>query len=181
MTGRKKVVSARQVKARVQIMLRGSAQDVALNTERNRLMTMIEGMQSSNTLLEFVVDALRAKLRQDEGQPFVGFGVQVPGGAGAGSPHLPAQSQPAQGNGGQHHHAAQQSTITAAVQSEPTPVGSESQGPQSSNVELSGADQYKDSQPVASTETQTDLIQAQPAFTPPRPRRPMGGNALSAM
>jgi hypothetical protein len=161
-------------------MLRASDQDVALNTERNRLITMIEGMQTSNTLLEFVMDSLRNKLRQEEGQPVFGFGVQVPGGAVS---HQQApQQQPAHlGHGGQHQQAAQPSTNIVAAPSEPATPRNESRDSQSSTLELSPAGQHEVDQPVSSAGRSEEQVQAQPAFSAPKPRRPMGGNALSAM
>lgn|GEM_PF-4257272 len=178
MTGRRKVESARKVVARVQVMLRASDQDVALNTERNRLITMIEGMQTSNTLLEFVMDSLRNKLRLEEGQPVIGFGVQVPGGA---VPQQQAiQQQPAHvGNGGQPQQATQQRNTVDAL--EPAAASHESKEPQSSTLELSRTGQHEVFQQVGSAERSEEQARAQPAFSQPKPRRPMGGNALSAM
>lgn len=166
--------------ARVQIMLRASDQDVALNTERNRLITMIEGMQTSNTLLEFVMDSLRNKLRQEEGQPVFGFGVQVPGGAVSNQQAF--QQQPAHlGHGGQHQQATQPSTNIVAAPSEPATPSNESRDSQSSTLELSRAGQHEVHQPVSSADRPEEQVRAQPAFSAPKPRRPMGGNALSAM
>jgi len=180
MTGRRKVESARKVVARVQVMLRASDQDVALNTERNRLITMIEGMQTSNTLLEFVMDSLRNKLRHEEGQPVIGFSVQVPGGA---VPHQHAfQQQPAHvGHGDQHQQAIEPRPNIVAAPSEPDTPSYESRDSQSSNLELSRAGQHEVHQPVSSADRPDEQVRAQPAFSPPKPRRPMGGNALSAM
>ena len=180
MTGRKKVVSARMVKARVQVMLRGTEQDVELNTERNRLITMIEGMQASNTLGEFVMDSLREKLRRDEGQTYIGYGAQVPPGAVL-TPQ-PFQPQPGHvANGGQQR-ATQVPMGTAVVHSEPAPSRPESQEPKSSTMELSDGGELEQVQPAnRRPEDQAVPVQVKPAFTPPKPRRPMGGNALSAM
>lgn len=160
--------------ARVQVMLRATDQDVALNTERNRLITMIEGMQTSNTLLEFVMDSLRNKLRHEEGQAVIGFSVQVPGGA------VPHQQKPAHvGHAEQHQRAIQPQTNVAP--SEPATSVYEQGDTQSSTLELSHAGQHEVHQPVSSADRPAEPVRAQPAFSPPKPRRPMGGNALSAM
>lgn len=159
--------------ARVQVMLRATDQDVALNTERNRLITMIEGMQTSNTLLEFVMDSLRNKLRHEEGQAVIGFSVQVPGGA------VPHQQKPANvGHVEQHQRAIQPQTNVAP--SEPATLY-EQRDTQSSTLELSHAGQQEVHQPVSSVHRPDEPVRAQPAFSPPKQRRPMGGNALSAM
>jgi hypothetical protein len=68
MAGRKPIVSARQLKARVQIIMRATDKDVAQNTEKNRLIDMTESMREAGVLQEFLLDCLRSKLRQDEGQ-----------------------------------------------------------------------------------------------------------------
>lgn len=67
MAGRKPIVSARQLKARVQIIMRATDQDVAQNSEKNRLIDMTESMREAGVLQEFLLDCLRSKLRQDEG------------------------------------------------------------------------------------------------------------------
>lgn len=152
----------------MQVMLRGSEQDLELNTERNRLITMIEGMQASNTLGEFVMDSLREKLRRDEGQTYIGYGVQVPPGA-------VLTPQPGHvANGGQQR-ATQVAMGTAVVHSEPAPSRPKSQEPKSSTVELSDGGELEKVQPVSRRpEDQAVPVQV-------KPRRPMGGNALSAM
>lgn len=71
MVGRKPIASARQIKTRVQFMLRATESDVALNSEKSRLMDMIESMKEAGVLQEFLLDALKSKLRQDEGQSVV--------------------------------------------------------------------------------------------------------------
>lgn len=68
MAGRKPIVSARQLKARVQIIMRATDKDVSLNSEKNRLISMTESMREAGVLQEFLLDCLRSKLRQDEGQ-----------------------------------------------------------------------------------------------------------------
>ena len=68
MAGRKPIVSARQLKARVQIIMRATDKDVAQNSEKNRLIDMTESMREAGVLQEFLLDCLRSKLRQDEGQ-----------------------------------------------------------------------------------------------------------------
>lgn len=68
MAGRKPIVSARQLKARVQIIMRATDKDVAQNSEKNRLIDMTESMREAGLLQEFLLDCLRSKLRQDEGQ-----------------------------------------------------------------------------------------------------------------
>lgn len=68
MAGRKPIVSARQLKARVQIIMRATDKDVAQNSEQNRLIDMTESMREAGLLQEFLLDCLRSKLRQDEGQ-----------------------------------------------------------------------------------------------------------------
>lgn len=65
---RKTIVSARQLKARVQIILRATAQDVATNSETVRLMDMIERMKDEGGLIEFYLEALKSKLRAEEGR-----------------------------------------------------------------------------------------------------------------
>ena len=68
MAGRKPIVSARQLKARVQIIMRATDKDVAQNSEKNRLIDMTESMRDAGVLQEFLLDCLRSKLRQDEGR-----------------------------------------------------------------------------------------------------------------
>lgn len=67
MAGRKPIVSARQLKARVQIIMRATDKDVAQNSEKNRLIDMTESMREAGVLQEFLLDCLRSKLRQEEG------------------------------------------------------------------------------------------------------------------
>jgi hypothetical protein len=73
MAGRKPIVSARQLKARVQIIMRATDKDVAQNSEKNRLIDMTESMREAGVLQEFLLDCLRSKLRQDEGQNVAAF------------------------------------------------------------------------------------------------------------
>lgn len=91
MAGRKPIVSARQLKARVQIIMRATDKDVAQNSEKNRLIDMTESMREAGVLQEFLLDCLRSKLRQDEGQNVAAFRM-FEGGYPA-HPQQPSDSQ----------------------------------------------------------------------------------------
>lgn len=106
MAGRKPIVAARQLKARVQIIIRATDKDVAQNTEQNRLIDMAESMSKAGMLQEFLLNCLRSKLRQDEGQTVAAYRM-FEGGHQAAPQHpfdtpshfqQPAQVKPSQAN-----------------------------------------------------------------------------------
>lgn len=100
MVGRKPIASARQIKTRVQFMLRATESDVALNSEKSRLMDMIESMKEAGVLQEFLLDALKSKLRQEEGQSVVASTIVEVGPQArpqrTAEPQTPYQSEPHQ-------------------------------------------------------------------------------------
>lgn len=98
MAGRKPIVSARQLKVRVQIIMRATEKDVAHNSEENRLIDMTESMREAGVLQEFLLDCLRSKLRQDEGQTVVAYRMFE-----GGVQHLPQRPLDSQI---QNHHQA---------------------------------------------------------------------------
>ena len=75
MAGRKPIVSARHIKARAQVILRATDFDVVQHNEVNRLIDMVEAMQKAGVLGDFLLDSLRSKLRQDEGQTVFAHGM----------------------------------------------------------------------------------------------------------
>lgn len=119
MAGRKPIVSARQIRARVQIILRATDKDVAQNSEKNRLMDMIEAMTDAGVLQEFLLDALKSKLRQDEGQSVVANKV-VEGGQETRSQRTIEAQAPRQ----QETHQRPDETLGEAPESKPPVVES---------------------------------------------------------
>lgn len=91
MAGRKPTVSARQLKARMQISIRATDKDVAQNSEKNRLIDMTQSMIEAGVMQEFLLDCLRSKLRQDEGQTVAAYRM-FEGGQPA-HPQRPSDSQ----------------------------------------------------------------------------------------
>ena len=119
MAGRKPIVSARQIRARVQIILRATDKDVAQNSEKNRLMDMVEAMTDAGVLQEFLLDALKSKLRQDEGQSVVAYKV-VEGGQETRSQRTIEAQAPRQ----QETHQSPVETLEEAPESKPSVVDS---------------------------------------------------------
>lgn len=178
MAGRKPIKSARIVKARVQIQVRATEMDVAGNTERNRLVSMIEGMASAGALNEFLLDALKAKLRVDEGRQtaiYGGVSEQIYSHPQSLPVHRSQVQQPAQPaiSPAPPAYQPEQQVIDSATQEEKGGGGA-----QSSSVELFRATET-DALSI-SHEKEPDRSPTEEFQAPPRKRR-MGGQALRAM
>lgn len=197
MAGRKPIVSARQLKARVQIIMRATDKDVAQNSEKNRLIDMTESMREAGVLQEFLLDCLRSKLRQDEGQNVAAYRMFE-----GGQPALPQQPSDSQIHSQQlHAPVAPSPSYTEPAQPVPVeePVGSlpmsHGQEPYLApapaavpSVEMEAGNGRYDSNPSAIIESLVRGIESaatgnEEGFTAPPPaerRRPMG-SLLKAM